>query len=476
MSAKPNILFINTDQHTYDAISAHGSPHVDTPNINRLHENGVSFLRSYTTDPVCAPARSSWATGLYTSENGVPFNGGYLHEHIPDIGQLLTAGGYNAYHCGKWHVDGRDVTTSFRTIYYGASNIGAGGAEYHDSVSTHAVLDLLSSYDAEKPFYLQIGYINPHDICEYEHNFEEKAIPDPVEQGMLRETDLPPLPDNFEFDEREVLHLKVARRDKSCAFHWPIMSKAIHWSENQWRYLRWNEYRFIEKVDQEIGMVLDAISASSFRDNTLIIFSVDHGEAYGQHKLFQKFALYEESVRVPFIVSCLGSGVKTPKGTFDSEHLLSGNDIFATICDYAGIRPPVGTHGRSVRPIVEGENVEWRDFAYIESNYWGRSLVSQKYKYITEYKPKDTEDYLSPGPDSAELGNEQLFDLEADPGETKNLAYDSQMLPILSEFRRQLAEYEGNLKRTPADMGGARHVIDRFGDKLRQRWRAEKSH
>ena len=90
MSKRPNILFINTDQHSWDALSAHGNPYLDTPNIDALHRNGTSFRLSYCTDPVCAAARSSWATGLYTSETGVPFNGGHLHPEIPDLGQVLS--------------------------------------------------------------------------------------------------------------------------------------------------------------------------------------------------------------------------------------------------------------------------------------------------------------------------------------------------------------------------------------------------
>ena len=93
MNKRPNILFINTDQHSWDAISAYGNPYLRTPNVDELHRNGTSFRRSFCTDPVCAAARSSWTTGLYTSETGVPFNGGYLHPEIPDLGQCFNAGG-----------------------------------------------------------------------------------------------------------------------------------------------------------------------------------------------------------------------------------------------------------------------------------------------------------------------------------------------------------------------------------------------
>ena len=471
MKKRPNILFINTDQHTYDAISAYGNTFVQTPNIDRLHRNGVSFLRSYCTDPVCCPARTSWATGLFTTEAGVPFNPGHLHEGIPDIGMLLEAGGYNAYHCGKWHVPGREVTKSFKTLYFGAQPVGAGGAEYHDSVSTHAVLDFLAHYDSKDPFYLQIGFINPHDICEYEHNFEEKEIPDPIQQGLLTESELPPLPSNFAYDPDETFIQQVARRDDEALIHWPILRKTRQWSEIQWRYLIWNHYRFVEKVDHEIGLVLNALAASRFRNDTVILFSIDHGEAYGQHQMFQKFTLYEESIRVPFIVSGLGGGIDIQREHIDAEHLISGVDLFATICDYAGIEVPDNTHGISVRPLVEGKDIPWRKYAYVESNYWGRSIITDRYKYITEYKPREIEDYLPQGPEPGNLGREQVFDLQEDPWETKNRAHESEIEPIIGKLRALLFDQESQLRRVALDDGHPRRTVDVWGAKLREKWR-----
>ena len=165
MSARPNILFISTDQQTWDAISAYGNRWLSTPHMDRLVAAGTSFMRAYCTDPVCAPARTSWATGRYTSEAGVPFNGGHLHDDLPDLGQLLRAGGYGAFHAGKWHVEGRDVTQSFDNLYYGARRIGASTGEFYDPAITHAALQFLTTYDGAKPFYLQLAFVNPHDVC-----------------------------------------------------------------------------------------------------------------------------------------------------------------------------------------------------------------------------------------------------------------------------------------------------------------------
>ena len=360
MSSTPNIIFLHTDQHTWDAVSAYGNRDLATPNIDRLQRNGLSFMRAYCTDPVCAPARSSWMTGRYSSETGVPHNRGVLHDDLPDLGQHLNSHGFPAYHAGKWHIAGREVTASFRTLYVGKRRIGAGGAEYYDGATTRSVVEFLTGPGRREPFFLQIGMVNPHDVCEYGHDFEETLIPDPVAQGILSAGELPPLPANFHYDEPETMTHRVVRRDDDCLIHWPILRRTRRWSELQWRSLAWNLYRFVEKVDAEIGMVLAALEATGRADDTLILFTADHGEAAGRHQMFQKFTLYEESIRVPFIAACLGAGVTLPKEAHDREHFISGVDVFPTVCDYAGVAPPPGLPGRSIRPLLEGGGAAWR--------------------------------------------------------------------------------------------------------------------
>ena len=471
MSTGPNILFINTDQQTWDALSAYGNRWLSTPHMDRLVASGTSFMRSYCTDPVCAPARTSWATGRYTSEAGVPFNGGHLHDDIPDLGQLLRAGGYSAFHAGKWHVEGRDVTRSFDNLYYGARRIGASTGEFYDPAITHATLQFLTTYDGARPFYLQLAFVNPHDVCQHGHNYEEKEIPDPVAQGILREEELPPLPDNFDYDPREPLQHRVIRRDDECLIHWKILRRARRFSALDWRYFAWSLYRFVEKVDAEIGLVLDTLAASRFRDDTIVIFTADHGEAAGRHQMFQKFTLYEESVRTPLVVASLGDRLPVAKGR-RLDHLVSGVDLPATVCDYAGIPAPPRCLGRSLRPLAEGVDAPWRDAVHIESNYWGRALVTASHKYVTEYRPKEVEDYVPPGPDSAERGLEQLFDLRADPGETRNLAGDPDQAATLAALRAALATEERHLERRPLAPGRPRSLVDNWGARLRQRWQA----
>lgn len=496
MSKHPNIIFLNTDQHSWNALSAYRNPSLHTPNIDWLHYNGTSFSKSYCSHPVCAAARSSWATGLYPSETGVPFNGGHLRADIPDLGQVLNANGYKAFHCGKWHVPGRNVRESFHTRYYGRRDIGAGGAAYYDSASTHAVTTFLKHCYGDQPFYLQIGYVNPHDVCEYLHNHEEKHIPNPVEQGIISEEALPPLPENFNYDERETVLHRVCRRVDDALIHAAILKAVRRWGKLQRRYLIWNYYRFImggrpltegflpEKVNAEIGRVLDLLQqtslwaetlkskAPSHHENTLIIFSADHGEACGSHQMFHKFTLYEESVRVPFIVACLGNSLWVEKNRFDVTHFVSGVDLFPTVCDYAGIKVPEELQGLSVHPFVEGKDVPGREYAYIESNYWGRAIITDWYKYVTEYKPKVVEDFFPSGPDAEQLGVEQLFDLPHDPWETKNIAGEAGYNEVVKmACREKLLAQEAELHRQRIVHPNPQQVISNWGERLRTYWK-----
>ena len=473
MSERPNILFINTDQHSYDAISAYGNAHVQTPGIDRIHQNGTSFTRSYCSDPVCAPARGTWMSGLYSSEHGVSFNCGHMHEDIPDLGEILQAGGYNPYHCGKWHVDGRELQRGFNELYYGKLPVGAGGAEFYDPASTHALIDFLASYEDDKPFYLQVGYVNPHDICQTGHNYEAletRHIPDPIQQGAFTEEELPPLPSNLDYDPSETyLHI-VSRRIDDCLFHKNINKKIKHFTDLEWRMFRWHYYRYIEKVDQEISFLLNALESSRFKDNTLIIFTADHGEAAGAHKMFQKFTLYEESIHVPFIIASLGDRLNLKKNTIDSEHYISGVDLLPTVCDYAGINLDSPVSGNSVKKIIDDSNASWRDSAYVESNYWGRCIIHHDYKYVTEYIPNTDQDYRPPRANNHKRGLEQLFDLANDPGETVNLASKPEHRSILLQLRAKLIEQEQCLQCNTAIEEQPKHFIDSMSQSILDYW------
>ncbi|HJN19228.1 MAG TPA: sulfatase-like hydrolase/transferase, partial [Armatimonadota bacterium] len=306
---KPNIVFIHTDQQSLSAMSAHGCEHVYAPNMDRLAARGMSFQMSYSANPVCCPARSCWYTGRTSAETGVVRNSWPIDETMPDLGQWFNGNGYEAVYAGKWHVPGRNFRNSFRVI-----SPGTGIGEHSDGASSRATEAFLHSYSGDKPFFLSLGLLQPHDICYwvFEHvpRLEELPYPQIADE-------LPPLPDNFEYDPRE---------PETFIKHWRQRGKTFrdNWSETQWRYYQWAYFRSVEMADAEIGRVLDAVEDSGHADDTLIIFTADHGDGHARHQMISKMYMYDEAAAVPFVAAFPG---QMGEGIMDSDHLVSGLDV-----------------------------------------------------------------------------------------------------------------------------------------------------
>ena len=179
-----------------------------------------------------------------------------------------------------------------------------------------------------------------------------------------------------------------------------------------------------EQVDKHIGMILDGLRDAGLGDNTLIVFTSDHGNMDASHRLASKGLLYEKSVGVPLILKYKGA---IPAGKADQTHLVStGLDLLPTICDYAGVQKPAHLLGKSLRPLAEGKRVkQWRSYVASE-NSWSRMIRSQRYKYCV-YDSADSE--------------ESLVDLENDPGEMLNLVDDPKFNDVLAEHRRLLTDW-----------------------------------
>jgi arylsulfatase A-like enzyme len=419
---RPNLLFLHTDQQTFDTLSALGCTLASTPALDRLARRGTAFRLSYSADPVCMPARAAWYTGRPSSESGVFRNGAPLLASIPDLGTLLGKAGYDTVYSGKWHVPGRPLEQSFRVLA-GKTIYG----EFGDRPAAQAAAAFLRETRAT-PFFLSVGLLQPHDINFWVEAYGRQDCP----LLPLPEAELPPLPGNFvvEFEEPEAYRLRRAMKGARSTESW----KPLHWQSFLWTY-----HRFIEMVDAQIGHVLDALEASAHAENTLVIFSSDHGESLGHHGLVSKSVLYESSVRVPLLVSWPGH---VPAGRVDESHLISGLDLAPTLCDYAGIDPPPSARGLSLRPLLEPERndaVPWRSYLVSESNAQGRMVRSARYKWIV---------YTG---DPVEL----FFDLEQDPLETRNLARVEPHRVALEAHRAFLAEREAGLIRAPASGVGS---------------------
>lgn len=440
----PNIIFINVDQMSLlDSIGAYGCEYTATPGIDRLVENGTSFMQSYSTDPVCCPARASWWTGAYSSEHGVVVNGTPCHADMPDLSRLLQHAGYNTYYSGKWHVPGKQVRKLFHVLHE-----GSWWGELTDTEVTRSGIAFLENYDGARPFFLSLGYLNPHDICitpGYDASrssvVDGKKVPPYVKAGVLDDSEIPPVQNAQDYDAREPAVLVLSK-------HGTLEKPKFNdWSDELWRMHRYNYHRFTEMVDAQVDVLLDALQQSSFRDNTLIIFSSDHGDGLGRHKTVGKSTFYDEVCRVPFIVSTLGD-LKVRKGVQDTKHAVSGIDFGRTVCDYARADGAALPHGRSLRPLVEGRDVAWREFVYAESSAYMHMVTDGTIKYVREYIENDDFTGEPPCAKTHQTGIEQLFDLARDPNEGENLAYDPEYGTQLKRMRAALDRKEQ--ERVPA--------------------------
>lgn len=430
----PNILILLTDQQSHDLLSCAGNRWVSTPALDRLAAGGTRFTRAYCSDPVCVPSRFSMFTGRMPSAIGMRGNGGpnllpLSEEHErTGLGHLLRGAGYETWYGGKvhWPVQLTPERLGFTT--------------YCRDERERLAVDTASLIRAQvgRRWAAVASLINPHDICFQAirafatdgldrrildmgavelANLDEALRPPP---GVDRETflreHLPPLPANaaVQDDEPELVAAVLAQRPFKAAAR-------VRWQEQDWRLHRWAYARLMERVDRQIGVILDALAASGQERDTLVIMTSDHGDHAGSHRLEHKTFFYDEAARVPWIMRLPG---RIPAGGLVDHGLVAtGLDLMATCCDYAGVRIPEHCRGLSQRPVAEARSGSpVREAAYGE-NAVSRMIATRSWKYV-RYDHGN--------------GAEQLYDLVRDPGETRNHAGDPANTAVLVGLRGQL--------------------------------------
>lgn len=448
---RPNILFIMTDQQHAGMLSCTGNPHVKTPNLDGLAAEGIRFEQAYCTNPVCTPSRFSLQTGRMPSainmkmnkQNQLPVPKQMLTE---SLGPLLRNAGYNCVYGGKDHTP---PALSRFMLSQGYKRLTT---DDRQGLADACAEFLKQPHD--KPFFLFASFMNPHDICYMmmhdRDQHEGKKIVYPKEgspncrriveqvrgrkdlERFIRE-ECPPLPDHFGIPENEPEAVLKMIGGSSREYG------RKHASQDDWRLYRWLYAHLTESVDAEIGTILRALKESGLEDDTLVVFTSDHGDMDAVHQLSAKSFLYQESVRIPFIMVRKGA---IAGGRVDDKHFVSnGLDLLPTLCDYAGIEVPAGLAGRSIRPLAEGRDLsDWRQEVVVECVN-GRMLRTQRFKYCVY--------------DQGER-RETLVDLERDPGEFKNLAALPEYRDELNRHRRLLHTW---VKRQNDKLGSA-YVIE----------------
>lgn len=432
---RPNILLVVSDQQGASMMSCAGNRHLRTPAMDRIAAQGLRFTQAWCSNPMCLPSRFSLVTGRMGSEFGILHNDDGPDADIPDdvrrsaLGWQLRRAGYRTLWGGKEHLPAgwTPEDLGFETFCRDDRDELAG-----------ACAEALRR-PQEGPFCLVACFINPHDICfmairdfadEQRRRQLERHSSDELREldaalaippGMARDEFFawrcPPLPDNFDIppDEPEAISRMQARS--------PFKRLARErYDGERWRLHRHAYARLTERVDGQLGKILDALEESGAAGETLVIFTSDHGDMDASHRMEHKTAFYNEAARVPLLIA--GPGVRR-RAALENRPVSNGLDLLPTLCDVAGVEPPSGLRGRSLRPLLEGRAaVPWRGLAPVESEI-GRMVTDGRYKYMLYDEGSR---------------REQLVDLVADPGEMHNALRDPQYPEILEGLRRGLEE------------------------------------
>ncbi|MBN1811883.1 MAG: sulfatase-like hydrolase/transferase [Anaerolineae bacterium] len=437
--SRPNFVLIMTDTQATNVIGVYGHPDLETPHIDGLARTGVTFTRAYTTCPLCTPARAGIFTGIYPHSAGAWTNNLPLGDNIKTMGQRFRDGGYRTAYVGKWHLDGHD--------YFGTGLCPDGwddaywydGKRYLDELSeaeihlwrkglstledlqahnvraeftwAHRVsdraIDFLGRQSGE-PFLLVVSYDEPHHpfTCppEYIAKFEHYGYPvGPAAYDTLESKPA----HQREWAEADDVHL-----ENGC-LHFPM-------------YFGCNSF-----VDSEIGRVIDAVYALA-PENTTIIFTSDHGDMLGAHRLRSKGpVMYEEITHIPLIIEGpAGIGAGTVNST-----LVSHVDLLPTMLELANLDAPPILEGQSIAPLLQGKEASEKSVVMefqryeVEHDSWGgfqpvRSIVSGRYKLVINL-----------------LHTDELYDLETDPAEMTNLIDHPDCADVRDDLHDRLLDW-----------------------------------
>ena len=405
-SGKPNILFVFTDDQRWDTIAALGNPEIETPNTDRLVEEGFTFDNTYCmgsmVGAVCLPSRTMLATGR--SLWRIPENprSKIAPPGVPLLPVLLNEAGYATFHCGKAGNACTFSNAAFQTNITTAKR----SADSATECRKYAV-EFLKNHDRTRPFFMYLAPPVPHDPRLAPERFVDLYDPDKV---TLSKNFMPEHP----FDNGE---LRI--RDEMLA--------AFPRTPEEMRQHLADYYATISHMDDEFGTILDVVKQRGWSDNTIVIFSSDQGLAVGgRHGLMGKQNLYEH-VKAPLVFA--GPGI--PHGRSDALVYLF--DLFPTICELAGAPVPDVVEGKSLLPIVEGRQAKVRDWLLGAYKGCQRMVRDERWKLMS---------YNAGG-----VKNVQLFDLAADPDELNNLADDpkyaaerSRMVKLLAQARKEFGD------------------------------------
>jgi arylsulfatase A-like enzyme len=445
----PNIVFIMSDDHAAHAVSAYGSRLIKTPNIDRLAKEGMKFENCFVTNSICTPSRAAILTGKYSHLNGVPvFN--HIDGSQPMLQKYLQQAGYYTGIVGKWHLGGNDPKrpddgkpTGFdywnilpgQGAYFDPVMIEMGERKkltgYTTDVVTDIAIDFLKSRPQEKPFFLMYHHKAPHRNWQpdekHSRQFENVIVPEPAT-----------LNDDYkgksDAARQATMHIDQDLNDNDLKMKPP---EGLGGQElKKWKYQRYmRDYlACVQSVDDNVGRFLDWLDKNGLAENTIVIYTSDQGFFLGEHNFFDKRFMYEESLRMPFLIRWPG---KIRPGSV-SKGMILNVDFAPTLLNVAGMKSPADMQGRSFLPLLEGKTPkDWRAAMYYRYYHPGHHNVAAHYGVRTgRYKLI----YFN------KLDQWELYDLRKDPREMNNVYNDPAYAKIVEDLKKELYRLKKELK------------------------------
>ncbi|MCA9063434.1 MAG: sulfatase-like hydrolase/transferase [Planctomycetaceae bacterium] len=434
---RPNIVLLVADDQRPDTIAALGNPVIQTPSLDRLVQQGTVVKGATCANPICTPSRAEILTGCSGFRMGVLDFGGTIDRSVPSMARWLQTAGYSTWYVGKWHNSGRPTDHGYQAS---RGLFGSGGGKYAipqtdyanrevtgyrgwifqddernlfpeqgvgltpniSSAFADAAISVISEQaGADRPFFLHVNFTAPHDPLMLPPGWEMTYTPEMVQ-----------LPPNF-LPEHPFDHGNLKGRDE-LLFQWPR-------THEETRRELAAYYAVISHLDQQIGRILDSLEQTQSDQNTIVVFTSDHGLAIGSHGLRGKQNMYEHTIGVPLILR--GPGIR-PHLQLDADCYL--RDLFPTLCELAGVTSPESQiDGRSLVPVLTGDAPRIHDFitGYFRDSQ--RMIRSDGWKYIRYPVAK----------------REQLFNLQTDPYELSDLSSSADHASIRKRLSGRLDDW-----------------------------------
>ncbi len=430
---RPNVILIVADDHAPAAIGAYGARYNRTPHVDLLAAQGLRLENCFCTNALCTPARASIMTGKYSHTTGIKtLNDVIDHDRETPLGMVFQAAGYQTAMVGKWHLGhgnnsdpggfdywnvlpGQGTYLDPETLEMGRVKANAG---YVTDILTDSALEWLEEREAAQPFFLCLAHKAPHDSFEPHPRHLSSyttAVPEPL---TLR--------DNYQERAQAAAMSRAQIATMHLQHHLPRVSGtcAADVERVAWNYQEFirNYYRCVQAIDENVGRLLHYLEAEGLVENTIVVYTADHGFFLGEHGWYDKRFMYEESIRIPYLMRYPAA---IAPGTVREEMVLNV-DFAPTLLELAGIPVPAEMQGRSFASLARGQAIpDWRQAMYYR--YWMHlahfhipahyGVRTDRYKLIYYYGRALG---CTGAVDQDTRPEWELFDLHTDPQELHN--------------------------------------------------------